>query len=367
MLFRYLFSRVNLYFSKVFLLWILIVMGVSLFIISLVEFAEYSRRLVGGTAVPMGEIVSLIILKLPQHIQLILPFIIFIAAIITFSRLNRTNEITIVRNLGMAIRQIIAGFSLIIVMTFLIFIVIIDPISSILTQKQNEMENRAFSERNVTISIFDDGVWLRENTDTRQSIIKLETVDLPTKSFQRVTFYNFSDAIGLDERLYAKRATIEDEEWILEDVMIFSLGKGATKIDSYRLKTYLTFQKILDSNLPPEFLSFWQLPDYIRLLEKSGLSAVRYSLRWHSILGSLGVFFAMIYLAGSFSLRPVRRGGTAMLVALAILSGLVFYFLNNVVLALGLAEKLPVLLAVWCPAIIIMLLSNTLILHLEEG
>ncbi len=295
MFLRYLFSKINLYFSKVFLLWILIVMGVALFVISLAEFAEYSRRLVGASAVSLGEVINLIILKIPKHIQIVLPFVIFIAATITFSKLNRTSEITIVRNLGIAIRQIIAGFSTVVVMAFLILIVIIDPISSILTQKQSEMESRAFSDSNVTISIFDDGIWLRENTDNRQSIINLETIDVPHKLFRNVTFHNFSEPAGLQERLFAKQAKIKNGEWLLENVTIFSLGKGTRIVDSYELKTYLTFQKILDSNLPPDFLSFWQLPDYIRLLKKSGLSAVRYSLHWHSIWGSLGVFFAMIY------------------------------------------------------------------------
>lgn len=367
MFFRYLFSKINRYFSKVFLLWNLIVMAVAVFIISLVELAEYSRRLVKSEGVSFAGIINLIVLKIPQHIQIILPFVIFIAAIITFSRLNRTSEITVVRNLGVAIRQIIAGFSVVIITVFLILIIIINPISSTLTQKQNEMESRIFSSTSIAMSVLNNGVWLRENMGERQSIINIHSLQLTDRLFNNVTFYNFSSTATMQERLFARQARIKDGEWHLEEVTIFNLGKGAHTVSSYQLKTYLTFQKILDSNLPPDFLSFWQLPDYIKLLEKSGLSAVRYSLRWHSIWGSLGVFFAMIYLAGAFSLRPVRRGGTAALVVLAVFSGLIFYFLSNVVLALGLAEKLPVLIAVWCPTIIILLLSHTLILHLEEG
>lgn len=364
---RYLFSKINLYFSRVFLFWILIVTSVALFIVSLVELAEYSRRLIKDATVSFADIIQLVLLKYPQHIQIILPFVIFIAAIITFSKLNRTSEITIVRNLGIAIRQIIAGFSTVIVAIFILLIVVIDPISSIFIQKHEEMESRVFSSKNVMISVFENGIWLRENPDNRQSIINLKKIDLDNKVFFNVTFHNFSDRHGMQERIFARRAQILKGEWALENVTIFTLGKGAKFVDTFQLKTYLTFQKILESNLPPEFLTFWQLPNYIKLLQKSGLSATRYSLRWHSIWGSLGVFFAMIYLAGAFSLRPIRHGGTATLVALAVFSGLTFYFLNNVVLALGLAEKLPVFIAVWCPTIIIVLLSHTLILQLEEG
>lgn len=367
MFIRYLFSNINIYFSKVFLLWILVVTSVALFIISLVELAEYSRRLIKDATVSFLDVLKLVLLKYPQHIQVVLPFVIFIAAIITFSKLNRTSEMTIVRNLGVAIRQIIAGFSGVIVAVFLLLVLVIDPISCVSIQKHEEMESRVFSSRNVLISVFENGIWLRENPDDRQSIINLTKIDMTNKVFSDVTFHNFSDSNGMQERIFAKRAKISNGEWALEDVTIFTLGKGAKSIDTYQLKTYLTFQKILESNLPPEFLSFWQLPDYIKLLQKSGLSTTRYSLRWHSFWGALGVFFAMIYLAGAFSLRPVRQGGTGRLISFAVFFGLIFYFLNNVVLALGLAEKLPVFIAVWCPTIIIVLLSHILILQLEEG
>lgn len=368
MFFRYLFSKINRYFSKVFLTWILIVNLIFLFVISLAEFAEYSRRIIQVSNISFTQIANLIILKLPKHTKIILPFVIFIAAIITFARLNRTGEITIVRNLGIALRQIIAGFSTVIITTFIILLLIIDPISSILTQKQNELENRLLSASNVTaISVFDNGIWLRENMGQRQSIINLQTINLKHKNFNNVTFQNFSDTEGLKERLVAKKAFIENDEWILKDVTILNLGKDVKFIETYRLKTYLTFQKILDSNLPPDFISFWQLPDYIYLLKKSGLSTTRYSLYWHKMWGVLGILFAMVYLAGAFSLRPVRRGGTTLLIIFAVFSGLIFYFMNNLVLALSLAEKMPIMIAVWCPTIIILLLSHTLILHLEEG
>lgn len=368
MFLRYLFSKINQYFSKVFLGWILTVTLIFLFVISLAEFAEYSRRIIQASHISFGQIANLIILKLPKHTKTILPFVVFVASIITFVRLNRTGEITIVRNLGIALRQIIAGFSTVIITIFIVLLLIIDPISSILTQKQKELENRIFSSATVaTISVFDNGIWLRENMNDRQSIINLKTINIHQKDFDNVTFQNFSDGGGVKERLVAKKASIRDGQWLLREVTVITLGKEVKTEEIYELRTYLTFQKILDSNLPPDFISFWQLPDYIELLKKSGLSTTRYSLYWHNMWGTLGVLFAMVYLAGSFSLRPIRRGGTTLLIMLAVFSGLIFYFMSNLVLALGLAEKMPIFIAVWCPTIIILLLSHTLILHLEEG
>ena len=61
------------------------------------------------------------------------------------------------------------------------------------------------------------------------------------------------------------------------------------------------------------------------------------------------------------------RGGTGLLIATGVLTGFVFYFLSDVVLALGLSGKIPPALAAWTPAGICSLLGIGLLFHLEDG
>ena len=49
------------------------------------------------------------------------------------------------------------------------------------------------------------------------------------------------------------------------------------------------------------------------------------------------------------------------------MTGFVLYFFSDVVLALGLSDSIPVVLAAWTPSGVTLLLGLAMLLHLEDG
>ena len=90
-------------------------------------------------------------------------------------------------------------------------------------------------------------------------------------------------------------------------------------------------------------------------------------LHWHTHLALPLMLAAVVILAATFSLRPIRRGGAALLLVSGIGTGFLLYFLSDVVYALGVSSKLPVVLAAWSPALITAFLGVSVLLHLEDG
>ena len=76
---------------------------------------------------------------------------------------------------------------------------------------------------------------------------------------------------------------------------------------------------------------------------------------------------AMVLFAATFSLRHTRRGGSLVMIGAGVLTGFILFVLNDVMLALGLAETIPVAMAAWLPAGISLLIGTSLLLHLEDG
>ncbi len=360
-------STLNLYFSKLFIIWVTSISAIVTFVMVLIDMAEFSRRTVTSSRVNFSEIVHMVLLKVPNHIQTLLPFIVLVAAIVSLSRLNRTQEVIVARGFGVSVWQIATGLSVTVLMLGFFNIAIINPIASVFSYKQEEIEKRIFSGRDVAITVFEDGLWIRENNKNRRSIISAERVDPQTKVFQYVSFENFDPDYNFIERIDAKTAMIKNKSWELSGVTVVHNKAERIKKDKLTLKTDLTFSKIINSNLEPKFISFWSLPDYIDVLEKSGLSSLPYQMYWHNFIGKIGFMIALIFLAAAFTIRPPRQGYATLLTVLAIASGLVLYFFSDLIYALGLARRLPVFLAVWAPAVTVMLLSATLILHLEES
>ena len=55
---------------------------------------------------------------------------------------------------------------------------------------------------------------------------------------------------------------------------------------AYKLPTTLTPAQIQESFAPPDTLSFWELPGFIRAAQSAGFSAMRYELYLYTLAGA---------------------------------------------------------------------------------
>lgn len=359
-------GRFSAYFSKMYLKYFLIVTSIVGFVVGFSEVTEYARRSIIRSKVRFEDLLTLAVLKLPYHFQILLPFLVLLAAIMTFSRLNRTNELIVVRSFGVSVWQMIINLSVISVLMSLIHLLVLNPVTANFNKKVDQLERRIFSTQSVSLALFEEGLWIREHDTTRQSIIHIQHIDVIERTLHRVTFQNFNHDDQFMKRIDAEEAYIQNNQWILKDVRISSRYAEPIHLSQHTLPTELSFNKIIASNQPPHFIPFWGLSSYIELLERSGLSGVPYRLYWHSLAGKVGMMIAMVMLAAAFSMRPLRQGHTTLLIVFAVGSGLLTHFLSDLSYAMGLSSQLPAPVAAWAPALTLMFISATLILHQEE-
>ena len=184
-----------------------------------------------------------------------------------------------------------------------------------------------------------------------------------------VTLYFFRDGDHMLRRIDGKSAVLVDGHWTVTDAWEWRPERKpeSQHLDEITVATNLTPRKIEDSFATPDTMSFWALPGFIDLLEKSGFSAQRHKLYLYSLLARPFLLCAMVLIAAIFSLRMQRRGGTTTMVIGGVAAGFLLYFLTDVVFALGLSSTIPVALAAWTPFGISTLLGVTLLLHLEDG
>jgi lipopolysaccharide export system permease protein len=168
-------------------------------------------------------------------------------------------------------------------------------------------------------------------------------------------------------RIDAPVATLEPGFWTLHDARLSTPDSPPRPLLSHQVDTDITAENIQDSFAPPETVSFWALPGFIGVLERAGFSALRHRLHWYALTADPALLCAMVLLAATFSLRPIRRGGTAVRMVGGIITGFVLYFLSDVVSALGVSARIPVALAAWSPATISCLLGTAMLFHLEDG
>jgi lipopolysaccharide export system permease protein len=168
-------------------------------------------------------------------------------------------------------------------------------------------------------------------------------------------------------RIDAPRAVLSGDSWVISDAWFNAEDKMPEHLDSFRLRTTLTLDKIQDSMASPATISFWQLPSFIKALESIGLPPVRHRLQFQMLLAQPVLLCAMMLFAAAFSLRMNRRGGILNALMAGVLVGSFIFMLNNVVLSLGGNTTLPVILAAWAIPLAALAAGQTTLLYLEDG
>ena len=160
---------------------------------------------------------------------------------------------------------------------------------------------------------------------------------------------------------------LKDGYWEIQDAWMNFDQKPPERMPYYQIPTNLTFGKIQESLAAPNTISFWELPRFIRTLKAIGLPPGRHQLEYQKILAQPMLLCAMVAFAAAFSLRMSRRGNVLALIISGVVVGSVVYTLNNIVIALGITQTLPMGLAAWAIPLAALAISSAALLHLEDG
>ena len=318
--------------------------------------------------VPLSLIIEMVVLKVPSHINTLLPFVSFFAIILSLWRLNQNQELLVARAAGLSIWQLIIGLNVAVIFLHISYLFIVNPIGAAMTSRYNRLEETYFSKGNNSLTVSSNGLWLCENNGQEKTIIHTQHFDLAENWFENVTFYVFDKNEQFIGRYDAKKAILEDGEWKLAGVSYWSKENEQSQFyPSLSRPATVSLDRIEENYAAPETLSFWQIPDFIKGLKKTGLSVRRYELYWHKQIAKGGLMVALTCLAVLFCLYPKRYRQGSSLLGLGILCGFVIYFLSDIVYALGMAEKIPVILSVWLVPLVAGMLSIAWLLRVEHG
>ncbi len=357
----------SLYIARMFITWVGGVLFAFLAIIVLLDVVELLRRAAGQEAATLRVIVEMAFLKLPNMAEKILPFAILFGAILTFWRLTRNHELIVVRAAGVSVWQFLLPA---IVLTLLIGTVkttVLNPISSALLTRFETMDSKYLEGRASLVAVSNSGLWLRQVDSFGDTVIHAERVSPDATTMYDVIIFLFEGSDRFVGRVDAARAVLRDGYWEVQEAWLTGPNRAARFLDEYRVQTELTPNQIEESFASPATVSFWDLPRFIKVLDKAGLSSVQHRLYLQSLLADPLLLCSMVLLAAAFSLRHTRRGATTMMIASGVGVAFLFYFFSDVVFALGLTASIPVALAAWAPAGASMLVGLTLLFYQEDG
>jgi lipopolysaccharide export system permease protein len=359
-------STLSRYFGMRFLSTLVAVLLGVFALIILLDYVEQMRRLGDEPKVSALLVAKISLFRVPQITERILPFCVLIGAMSCFLGLSRRLELVVSRAAGLSAWQFTAPAVVVALAVGVFATAVYNPLAAILQEKAKRMEAElSGSVEGLQATV--NGFWVAQRSDNSQSIINAQASREQGVILSRISAFVFDQNNRFIERVEANTGTLELGHWLLEDVRVYAPGEPPAERPTYLLATNLTPEQVRETFSTPETVPFWQLPYFIDMADRAGLTATGYRLQYQKLLARPFMLAAMVLLAAAFSLRFFRMGGVQKMVLGGIASGFMLYILSKLTDDLSKAELVPPMVAAWMPAAIGSMTGFVVLLYQEDG
>ena len=351
---RFLINIFTLSLSKVFIVFFTII-----FISNVLEQAEFFKEL----EFSFFYLVFLSFLNTPSIVFEILPFIFLISTQIFFIYLIDKNELEIFKYRGLTNYQIIKIISSYVLILGLGFVFFFYNISSVLKNSYLVIKNKHTNDSKYLAVINKNGLWIKDEIDGEVNIINAYQVD---KEFLlNVSITQFNKDFENTRVIHSEKINISSTTWKIFKPLILEKGVKTTP-DEIELRSNFDLEKIngLFSNLSS--LNIFELVKLRKSYKSLNYSVTEIESHLYKLfsyplyLTLITVFAAIIMFNIGYQKNSLFK------VVLGIFLSVIIYYINNFFNVLGTSEKIPLILSIFLPLIILSIINITSLIRLNE-
>ena len=304
------------------------------------------------------------LLNLPTILFEISPFIFLITTQMFFLELYNRDEIIIFKQYGVKNLDIIKFISFISLIVGILLVLGFYTLSSNLKNNYLIFKNKFTDDNKYLAVINESGLWIKDEVNDYVNIIHAKSIE--KNLLKNVSINQMDKDHSLVQSIFAEEIDIINNIWKIENAKIFNVN--GTKIDNREItfKTNFNLEKInnLFSNLSS--LNLIQLFEQYNDYKSLGYSTLDIESHIHKIT-SLPIYLVIMILLGSILMfnTSYNKSKIANLV-IGILLSVFIYYVNYFFNLMGINEKVPVILSVWFPFIILILLSGIGLVKINE-
>jgi len=305
------------------------------------------------------------ILFVPSLFYNMFPFVILLSGIWFFLKIIKSDEIIALRVSGVSNFSIILVPSILSVIIGIFFITSITPITSILVKKYENIKGSYEKDQEYLAAVTVNGIWIKEKDLEKNNIIRASKLE--KSKLINLSIYKFDKNSNFIKRIEAETADISSLNWKLSNIKIIDREGNLLKLDGnlfYSSMYDVNKIKSLYSNL--DTISFWGLKNEITLLENRGYSPNEVKAKLQKSLAFPFFLLGMVFLSGIFTLGMSSKEGNWRYIFIAIIASVVIFYFNDFSAALGKTEKLPIIISVWMPILIILIFGSVGLIHANQ-
>jgi len=209
-------------------------------VVLLITTVDHLDQLASAEGASVVTAFQMALLRLPQLSQEVMPFAVLFAGMATYWRLTRTNELVVVRAAGVSVWQMIAPGVLVAVLIGVATTTVLNPLSSVMMTRFDELEARYSGESGSTLSVSETGLWLRQANESGRAVIHARRVRQSDMTLFDVIVFRFDAGNAFESRVDAERARLGDGRWILRNALVTEPGGDGVRRPRMTVATELT-------------------------------------------------------------------------------------------------------------------------------
>ncbi len=341
-------------FLKVFL-----VFSALIIIMNIFEQIEFFKKLDVHFLFP----IFLSLLNSPSIIFEILPFIFLISTQFFFIKLIENNEIQIFKYSGLNNYKIIKIISLFSFLFGFILIIFFYNFSSILKNYYLGIKNSYTNDDKYLAVITENGLWIKDEINQEINIINASKVD--EEFLINVSITQFTENYDYIRTIESDKINISSFIWRVLKPSV-TVENVTDQYEELELKSNFDLKKInsLFSNLSS--LTIIELINLRKSYKSLNYSLIEVDSHLHKIFSYPFYLTLMTILSAIMMFSIGFQKNTLFKIILGILMSVIIYYVNYFFNVLGANEKIPLVLSIWFPLIILLITNFIFMVRLNE-
>ena len=351
------------YLLKKFLKKIFLFFGIFLLLILIINLIEEANFLKGSETSFFTPVI-LSTLNAPSLLYEMFPFIFLISTQFFFIDIFENKEIFTLRQFGMDNFNLLRFLTSVSFILGFLVIIIFYNFSSVLKNKYLQIKNDFAQDKKYLAVITKNGLWIKDIQKNGTVIINAEKIENEYLINSSIT--QFDENFQIIKNVISKKVNITDKKWVLFDPIVTELDNSSTRYEKIKFETNFDLERI--SNLFSDLtsLTYFDLLALEEDYKTIGYSTNEINIQKHRFYSLPFLLSAMTIIATIIMIYNKFKDKILFNLFIGILFSVLIYYLGNFSNLLGENGKLPLILSVWFPVLMLLSFSIVGVIRLNE-
>jgi lipopolysaccharide export system permease protein len=306
----------------------------------------------------------LVMLNIPSLIYELFPFIVLISVQLLMIKIIDNGELITFKNNGLSNFSVVKIISFSSLVLGILVIILLYNISAIMKFQYLDIKKNYTKDDKYLASITENGLWIKDEIDNKINFINAKKIDV--NSLIEVEIVQLDKNFNHLNSIKTNYVFIKDNLWEINKGLMIKDDNSVEEIKNYQFNSHFNYEKInnLYSNLSS--ITMWGLFELKKDYSLVNYSTIEIEYHLQKIL-SYPIFLTIMSVLSIVMMMNIKfQKSKIVFIVLGILLSVTIYYINYFFGIIGKNERLPLLVALWVPQIILMIISIIGLVKIDE-